>query len=198
MSKIFITSDLHFCHNKPFLYEPRGFTNIYEHDSIIIKNWNSVVDIDDDVYVLGDLMLNNNELGITNIKNLKGKIHVVRGNHDSKNRIALYQDCYNIVEITEGQFLKYGKYHFYLSHYPCLTSNHDMDKPLKVRIISLCGHRHDKNKFCEMDKGLIYHTELDAHNCYPVLIDNIIEDIKSFLSMDKNDQIELIKNGILY
>lgn len=30
-----------------------------------------------------------------------------------------------------------------------------------------------------MNKGLIYHVDLDAHNCYPILIDNIIEDIKN-------------------
>ena len=32
-----------------------------------------------------------------------------------------------------------------------------------------------------MDKGIIYHCELDAHNCYPVCIDTIIEDIKNYI-----------------
>jgi hypothetical protein len=35
-----------------------------------------------------------------------------------------------------------------------------------------------------MDKGLCYHVELDAHNNYPVLLDNIIEDIKEYLHED--------------
>ena len=38
-----------------------------------------------------------------------------------------------------------------------------------------------------MDKGLIYHVELDAHNCYPVSIDQIIEDIKMYRQEHKGD-----------
>ena len=47
--KIWITSDLHLGHNKPFLYEPRGFKNIQEHDETIIKNWNSIIKYNDDI-----------------------------------------------------------------------------------------------------------------------------------------------------
>ena len=50
MSKIYLASDWHFNHNKPFIYEPRGFTNIEEMNEAIIKRHNSVVDDDDDVY----------------------------------------------------------------------------------------------------------------------------------------------------
>lgn len=179
MGNIWFTSDLHFGHQKPFLYEPRGFKTIWDHDKKIIENWNSVVDTDDDVYVLGDLMLNNNDNGLYCIKQLKGRIHIVRGNHDSDTRMLLYKQCYNIVEITEGQFFNWHHYHFYLSHYPCICSNYDIDKPLKARYISLCGHTHTKDKFADMDKGLCYHVELDAHEGYPVKIENIVEDIKN-------------------
>lgn len=175
---IWFTSDLHLGHNRDFLYEPRGFKNIQEHDETIIKNWNKVVHPSDRVYVLGDLMLNDNEAGIKKIKQLKGQIYVVRGNHDSEVRMNLYNDCYNIIKVTEGQFFRYGKYHFYLSHYPTLCSNFDSNKPLKARTVSLCGHSHCQNPFADWDKGLIYHVELDAHNNFPVSIDSIIEDIK--------------------
>ena len=37
---IWITSDLHLQHDKPFIYEARGFSSIQEHDEAIIKNWN--------------------------------------------------------------------------------------------------------------------------------------------------------------
>lgn len=181
MSKTFVTSDLHFGHNQPFLYGFRGFKNIYEHDEAIIKNWNSVVQPEDDVYILGDIMLNNNDAGIMNLKSLKGKIHIVRGNHDTPNRMELYQYCYNVVEITEGQFLKYKQHHFYLTHYPCIASNFDYDKPLKARTISLCGHSHTKNPFLDWNYGVIYHCELDAHNMFPVELDQIIIDLDNKL-----------------
>lgn len=176
---VWFTSDLHLSHNKPFLYGPRGFKNIQEHDETIIKNWNKVVRPNDRIYVLGDLMLNDNEAGIEKIKQLKGQIYVVRGNHDSEIRVNLYNNCDNIIKVTEGQFLRYGKYHFYLSHYPTLCSNFDDSKPLKARMISLCGHSHSQDAFADWDKGLIYHVELDAHNNFPVSIDSIIKDIKN-------------------
>lgn len=77
--------------------------------------------------------------------------------------------------------LKYKKYHFYMSHFPTLTGNlDDLNKPLKNKIINLCRHTHTTNPFVDMDKGIIYHCEVDAHNSYPVLLDNIINDIKNF------------------
>jgi len=76
--------------------------------------------------------------------------------------------------------IKINGYHFYLSHYPTITSNYDDDKPLNRRVISLCGHSHTNNRFQDMDKGLIYHVELDAHNNYPVDVETIIKDIKAY------------------
>jgi calcineurin-like phosphoesterase family protein len=182
MNKIWLTSDWHFNHDKPFIYEPRGFTNIEEMNETIIKIHNSMVDYDDDVYCLGDCMLGDNELGLKCIKSLKGKIHIIRGNHCTDTRIELYKTCDNVIEVLGyANILKYMGYHFYLSHYPTLTSNYDDNKLLKRRVINLCGHSHTKDKFIDMDKGLIYHVELDAHQNKPVLIDDIIEDIKNYI-----------------
>lgn len=74
---IYLTSDTHFCHNKDFLYEPRGFQSIEEHDEAIVKNWNSIVTPDDEVYHLGDVMLNDNTKGLGYLKQLNGKIHII-------------------------------------------------------------------------------------------------------------------------
>jgi calcineurin-like phosphoesterase family protein len=180
MSNIWFTSDLHFGHDREFIWGPRGFKSVYEMNETIIENWRNTVKYDDDIYVLGDLMLGNED-NIKLIKTLKGNIHIVRGNHCTNERMKLYAQCWNVVEITEGQFFKYKGQNFYLSHYPCLTSNYNTDKPLKARVINLCGHTHTTDKFLDMDKGLIYHVELDAHNNKPVLIDNILNDINEYL-----------------
>ena len=186
MGRIFLTSDWHFNHNKPFLYEPRGFSSIYEMNNAIITNHNALVAPDDDVYCLGDCMLGDNELGLRCIKELKGNIHIILGNHDTNTRIELYNNCYNIVEITYATVLKYNGYRFYLSHYPALTANADDDgKPLNKKTISLCGHTHTQDKWCDWDKGLIYHVELDAHECKPVLLDNIITDLNEKYYVEK-------------
>ena len=41
--KIWFTSDTHFGHIKDFLWSPRGFYSIQEHDEAIIHNWNEVI-----------------------------------------------------------------------------------------------------------------------------------------------------------
>lgn len=186
---IWFSSDLHFCHNREFLYQPRGFHNISDMNSMIINNWNSIIDDNDDVYLLGDLMLNDDNHGLWCIKQLRGNIHLIRGNHDTDNRMELYNHCYNIVEICEGKFLNFNNYHFFLSHYPCLTANLDDDKPLKARVINLCGHTHTKDRFCDMDKGLIYHVELDAHDIFPVSIMTVISDIKKYIG-ENNEKVQ--------
>lgn len=176
---IFITSDLHFGHNRDFIYRPRNFNNVEEHDSAIIKNWNETVRQEDTVFVLGDLVLGDNQNGISCLSLLNGNIKVIRGNHDTDARWNLYNSLSNIELLDWAYMLKYKKYHFYLSHYPTLTSNYDDNKPLKTKIINLCGHSHTLDAFSDWDKGCIYHCELDAHNCYPVKLDSIIEEIKT-------------------
>ncbi len=179
---IYLTSDLHFCHNRDFLYAPRGFHDAGEMNHTIVSNWNHVVKDDDEVYVLGDMMLNDDAMGIYLIKQLRGRLHIIRGNHDSDRRLELYEKCFNVLDIQNSAYLHYNSYHFYLSHYPTLTSNFDFDKPLKSRLINLCGHSHTTDPFMDWKahNAPIYHCELDAHDCKPISIDEALRDICSY------------------
>lgn len=174
MSRIWITSDWHFSHDKDFLYTPRGFVDIETHNKTLIENHNSVVEDDDDVYVLGDLMLGDQEKGLECIRQLKGKLHIIRGNHCTDTKWEKYKELPNVVELVGwATMIKYKKYHFYLCHYPtCVSNGND-----PVKVWCLCGHTHTKEKFLDIEKKC-YHVEIDAHNNYPILLDNIIEDIK--------------------
>ena len=176
MSNIFITSDTHFAHDREFIWGPRGFTNHVDHDNKIIENWNSVVQPDDIVYHLGDVILGDNEYGISCLKQLRGNIKILAGNHDTKTRITLYNQLDNVEVIGLAYLIKYRKYNFYLSHYPTLTANLDEGAPLKAKVINLFAHTHQQSNFY-MDNPAMYHVGVDSHNCYPVLLDTIIEDI---------------------
>ena len=83
---------------------------------------------------------------------------------------------------TKKIIIKYKKYNFLLSHHPTLTSNMDEDKPIKARIINLCGHYHTTDRFIEMNKGLCYHVDMDAHNCRPCLLDDVIEQVITYVA----------------
>lgn len=175
---IWLTSDWHFGHDRKFIYEPRGFSSVEEMNEAIIKNHNNIVKDDDIIYCLGDCMLNDNEKGIECIKKLKGKKKIILGNHCTNTRIELYKNLPNTEVIGYADRLDYNGYHFYLSHYPTLTSNLDGGRSLKQRILNLFGHTHSKDKFYQ-DNPTMYNVALDAHNNTPVSIEQIIEDIKA-------------------
>lgn len=184
MSNIYFSSDLHFCHSREFLYRPRGFTSIEEHDAIIIENWNKIIKATDTVYLLGDLTLNNNEEGIKKLNQLQGEIYYIRGNHCSDARCALYRERTSMIPLS-GDFetswvavQKINGYSFYLSHYPTVTSNLENMAPLRQHLINLHGHLHTKNKFYQ-DIPFMYNVALDAHNNMPVSFDEIIVDIEA-------------------
>lgn len=178
MNKIFVTSDLHFGHNQQFIWGPRGFISSEEHDEVIIEKWNTMIDNDDDVYVLGDLMLGDNEHGLNCLRQLNGKIHIIFGNHDTDIRKELYKTLPNVVEICGwATVIKYRKYHFYLSHFPTNTGNLEKES-LHQMTLNLFGHTHQKTNFYE-DRPYMYHVGLDSHNCYPVCLDDVIQDMKN-------------------
>lgn len=174
---IYLTSDFHFNHQKPFIYEPRGFSSAEEMNDCIIQNFNEMIKPEDDVYVLGDLMLGGaerHEAGLQLISSLNGKLHLVRGNHDSDKRWGAYKELPNVVEMENAIYLRYKGYNLYLSHYPTLTSNYDYDKAIKARLLNLCGHTHTKDPFFHSEIGYTYHVELDCHDMRPVLIDEAL------------------------
>ena len=174
---IYIMSDLHFGHQQSFLYEPRGFNSIEEHDKIIITNINEVVKEEDTLYILGDLMLNDTTYGMECLKQIKCQdIRIILGNHDTNSRIELYKTLPNICIMGYAALIKYKKWNFMLSHYPMATTNFDDDKKPFCRVWNICGHSHTKNKIDPITNSI--HCELDAWDNYPVSLEQIRNYIK--------------------
>lgn len=149
-------------------------------NAAIIKRWNSLVEPCDEVYVLGDLMLNNTEEGLEYFKLLNGFKHIIIGNHDTDKRIELYRKLSDTVVEGFAARRKFYGYNFYLTHYPTLVSNFDSEEPLKKQLINLCGHSHTQNWNADIDKGLIFHCELDTNDCYPWNIEDIIYKLRDY------------------
>lgn len=173
MSNTFFTSDTHFNHSKPFIYEARGFKDINEMNECIIERWNSIVKDTDTVYLLGDVFLGKDfEHGLHLVSLLKGNIYVAFGNHDTNNRIKLLQQLKNIKDIRMGYRLSYRKKSLIATHYPTLTDNMSPD-----HVISLYGHTHQTVNFNEQIR-YGYHVGVDSHKCYPVALEDIIKEMK--------------------
>lgn len=172
---IYFTSDLHFGHDREFIYGPRGFETVHKMDAAIIKNFNEILTWEDELYILGDCMLNNNASGILSLKLIPGKKHIILGNHDTTTRRELYEDIYYTDVLGYSIMFKYDKFHALLSHYPTMTGNYDDSK--KHCVWNISGHTHSKDKF-QYWPQLIYNVAVDAHDCKPVSIEQIINDIK--------------------
>lgn len=173
----YFTSDLHIGHNKEFLWGARGFSSIEEHDTAIIKRWNDIVWPEDTVYILGDLCMSSNEEEWNRVyKVLNGHKIVITGNHDTDNKLKRYVKEYNMICKGYADMYKYNKkINFFLSHYPTLINNHEN----KRFFWNLSGHTHSKDPF-QFGWGCVYNVAMDAHNCTPISIEQIIKDIQKY------------------
>lgn len=80
----FYIADLHFGHKNILAYDNREFPSVEAHDEALIERWNSVVGIDDDVWILGDISWHGAMRTIEIFNQLNGTKHLVVGNHDKK------------------------------------------------------------------------------------------------------------------
>ena len=184
MNEIFLTSDTHFCHDKDFLYKPRGFDNVNDMNEAIIERWNKIVGPDDIVYHLGDIALTDNLGGIECVNRLNGQIMWVIGNHDSPQRIHAFLDncpnlhlCRDRVTNTTKLEIRGEKLQFYMSHYRTITTNFDQ-KGFSRHVINLHGHTHQHTNWEDLTNPFCYHVGLDSHDCTPVHIEEAVTDIK--------------------
>lgn len=187
---IYFTSDLHLGHDQEFIWGARGFNSVTEMNEKIITRWNSRITKDDDVYVLGDLVMGGVE-NVELLKQLNGKIHIVYGNHDGPKKREAYAELENVVECGWANMIKYKKYNFYLSHYPTITDNEDIGEIVSPRecVINLFGHTHQFDDFYDTNDGYnfrMYHVGVDSHDCFPVPIDEVIEEIKMVFQKSKD------------
>ena len=75
---------MHFGHSNILSFDARPFRSIEAHDEFLINEWNANVDIDDDVWILGDISWHNSTKTLDILKRLNGNLHLCIGNHDHK------------------------------------------------------------------------------------------------------------------
>ena len=107
-------SDLHIHHKNVIRFDNRPFADTDLMNAVLVNNWNERVTEDDHVYVLGDAFWKNEEESLKILKELKGHLHLVRGNHDAvKGRLRFqWESIEDYTEVNDdGRFV-------ILSHYP--------------------------------------------------------------------------------
>lgn len=137
----------------------------------LIARWNSIIQKDDIVYNLGDVFLGTDkEQSLEMVSRLNGQIYYAYGNHCTDNKISALKLLHNTADIQFGYRIKYRKVTFLCNHYPMLVGNYTND-----RVWNLHGHTHQTTNFSETP--CCYHVGVDSHNCYPIEIEQIYQEI---------------------
>lgn len=163
MSKLFLIADTHFGDDAIRRYENRPFGSAGEMDEALIRNWNQVVSPEDHVYHLGDFSLPGREEQY--LRQLKGHIYLVRGNHDLLGNAAYrsmgFEESYDLPVVLEQFWI--------LSHEPMYVNEN-------MPYANLFGHVHGSP---------LYKTFSSHHYCVsverigytPITLEQIKEEI---------------------
>lgn len=180
--QIFFTSDLHFGHRNVLRFCNRPFENTKEMEKSLIGNWNSVVNDNDVVFILGDIMWFDSRTDAKRVlEQLKGKeIHIVPGNHDNltnfeylSERFIVHDSCVTLLIETFN-----GKNEIFLCHFPLATWPH-----YEQNALHFFGHIHSGpvsdaeidviGKDLVVKDGLCYDVGVDNNNYTPIEIRDV-------------------------
>lgn len=168
---IFFTSDLHFYHEKIIRHTHRPFHDAEEMNQALIRKWNDRISPDDDIYILGDLTLKGTDLASYCLYALKGRKHLIRGNHDQfadspQFDRSLFASIRDYAEITCLNT------RFVLFHYPILEWNGS-----RKGAVMLHGHQHNHRNYNMENRrnGILrYDVGVDANDMGPVSAEEIL------------------------
>jgi calcineurin-like phosphoesterase family protein len=123
--KLYFTSDLHLDHANIIKYCDRPFKDKNHMNEVIINNWNSIINNDDTIFILGDFCLGQRGEWIHFINRLSGIKILIKGNHDRDknvpdNLLDGYYDGFINLDIKDPD-IKGGSQRVTLCHYPMLS-----------------------------------------------------------------------------
>ncbi len=80
---VWYTSDHHFGHSNIIRYCERPFSFVGEMNEAMVERWNERISADDEVWVLGDVVMGSNHATLRrHVARLRGHKNLVPGNHD--------------------------------------------------------------------------------------------------------------------
>jgi calcineurin-like phosphoesterase family protein len=154
--EVFFTSDTHFGHDKPWIVQARGFTDVRSHDEALIERWNARVKPGDRVYHLGDAFVGHgggdqHEYAKEVLSRLNGRIYYVNGNHNA-GMWQLYEEAdkcndywhrswkLKVVFVGPTLWIRLKGRRCILTHYP-----QQEWADIKRGVWNLCGHSHGRD-----------------------------------------------------
>ena len=146
---IYFTADTHFDHGNIIRFCNRPFATVEEMNETLISNWNRKVHANDTVFVMGDMFFRTTDPEPI-LQRLKGKKHLIVGNHDSQwmKKVDMgrwFESVQSYLETNDGQHT------ITMCHFPMVTWNHQ-----SRRVI-------EKSGYSFVEKYTMYFDELDRN-----------------------------------
>ncbi len=138
----YFISDLHDGHANIIKYCNRPFANVEEMRATIVKNWNTVVKPEDEVWNLGDVS-RHHETVKDLLSQLNGKHYLIIGNHDEN---AKKMKEAGFIEAHQSWRMKIGNKTVILTHRPSPLTGYDVGRWL------IHGHTHNHAPHVDRDK----------------------------------------------
>jgi len=119
--KTWITSDLHFGHKNIMTFCPvtraRFKNDVAYMNNAMVEEWNAIVEVEDTVYILGDVAFMNGSDAAKMINRLNGTKILVRGNHDRKTLLDVnFRNAF--AEVHDYLDINYNGTKVVMFHYP--------------------------------------------------------------------------------
>lgn len=192
----FFTSDTHFYHAKAASF--RGYASAEDMNEALIAKWNAKVRPGDTVYHLGDLSFASPKLTAQVVEKLRGRIHLIPGNHDKRLLSGAGSAALTILlqleqplrdlKISDSQPDGTSLVHrFVLCHFPLLSWNQ-----AHYGAMHLHGHSHGQLKFPNpnariLDVGVDTRKDHAPYSLAEVL--NLMKDRK-YVAFDQHQEKE--------
>lgn len=131
-------ADTHFGHENIISFSNRPFDCVEEMDEFMIDSWNDVVGNDDDIYIIGDFAYRSKNDYVYYLKRLKGRKHLIIGNHDRK-MLSDEEAMSYFIDVERLTMAQDGNTSIVLCHYPILEWSGYYRKAYHIH-----GHIHNR------------------------------------------------------
>ena len=192
---IFFTADLHLGHKNIIKHCDRPFSSVEEMDEHIITIWNSIIGSNDNVYIIGDLIFRSNVAPQSYLNSLRGKKHLILGNHDTAwiKKVEMSKHFASVERLAE---ISDGQHKIALCHYPLLSWNHMAKGSYMIH-----GHIHNNREaqYFPLLRQMpnLLNAGVDINGFRPVKLDELIENNEAFKSKrTEKEVINELSDGI--
>jgi len=167
---VYFTADLHFGHKNIIKFCNRPFDSVEDMDNMLIKNWNDVVQYEDEIYIVGDFTMENGR-AIRYLPRLNGKKYIITGNHDKflhdTEEFHTYFEWIKEYEVISRQGFKWVLFHYPIAEWSGFYKG----------AIHLHGHVHNREIAYSWGSAKVraFNVGVDVNGYKPVSINEIIK-----------------------